>query len=97
MNTHTKTLSTQRIEELFNTLKTRFDKNKNRHKNMEWQAIQKRLEINTDKLWSLYEMERTGGEPDVVGYDKKANEYIFSIVLWKVQRAAEAFVMIRKH
>jgi hypothetical protein len=58
-------------------LKARFDKNMNRHKGIEWATVQARLEVNADKLWSLNEMERTGGEPDVVGHDKKTGEYIF--------------------
>jgi Protein of unknown function (DUF4256) len=64
-------------EELLNTLKFRFEKNKHRHKGMDWNKVQTRLEANTNKLWSLSEMERTGGEPDVVGHDKKTGEYIF--------------------
>jgi hypothetical protein len=64
-------------EELLRTLKVRFEKNMNRHKGLEWAEVQARLEANTEKLWSLNEMERTGGEPDVVGHDKKTGEYIF--------------------
>ena len=64
-------------EELFRVLKARFKKYMNRHKGLEWIDIQVKLEGNTDKLWSLNEMERTGGEPDVVGYDNKMGEYIF--------------------
>ncbi len=64
-------------EELIKALKTRFGKNMNRHKGLEWAKVQARLEANTEKLWSLNEMERTGGEPDVVGYDKKTGEYTF--------------------
>jgi len=64
-------------EELFRVLKARFEKNMNRHKGIEWAKLQAKLEAHTEKLWSLNEMERTGGEPDVVGYDKKKNEYIF--------------------
>jgi hypothetical protein len=64
-------------EELLNTLKTRFEKNMNRHKGIEWIKVQEKLEANPGKLRSLQEMESTGGEPDVVGYDKKADEYIF--------------------
>jgi len=70
-------LTAGRIEELLKTLKSRFEKNKNRHKSIEWTKVQARLEKNTDKLWSLNEMERTGGEPDVVGFDNKKGEYIF--------------------
>src|SRR5256714_1476548 len=64
-------------EELLGTLKARFEKNMNRHKGLEWAKIRTKLELNTEKLWSLSEMERTGGEPDVVGHDKKTGEYIF--------------------
>lgn len=64
-------------EELLNTLKTRFEKNMMRHKGIEWIKVQEKLEANPAKLRSLQEMESTGGEPDVVGYDKKADEYIF--------------------
>jgi hypothetical protein len=64
-------------EELLGTLKARFEKNMNRHKGLEWAQIQTKLEANAEKLWSLNEMERTGGEPDVVGHDKKTGEYIF--------------------
>ena len=64
-------------EELLKTLKARFEKNMNRHKGLEWAKVQAKLEANTEKLWSLSEMESTGGEPDVVGQDKKNGEYIF--------------------
>jgi hypothetical protein len=70
-------LSTQQQEELLSTLKTRFDKNMNRHNEVEWSKVKEKLEANTEKLWSLNEMERTGGEPDLVGYDKNTDEYIF--------------------
>src|SRR2546429_1689043 len=63
--------------DLLRALKTRFEKNINRHKGIAWAEVQAKLEANTEKLWSLYEMERTGGEPDVVGYDTKTGEYIF--------------------
>jgi hypothetical protein len=64
-------------EELLRTLKARFEKNMNRHKGLEWAKVQAKLEANTEKLWSLNEMERTGGEPDVVGHDRETGEYIF--------------------
>ena len=64
-------------EELFRSLKARFEKNMNRHKGLEWAKVQAKLENYPEKLWSLNEMERTGGEPDVVGHDKKTGEYIF--------------------
>ena len=70
-------LSPGQGEELLRALKARFQKNINRHKSLEWAKVQAKLEVHTEKLWSLNEMERTGGEPDVVGYDKKAGEYIF--------------------
>jgi hypothetical protein len=66
-----------RSEELLKTLKARFEKNMNRHKGIEWVNVQARLKVKAEKLWSLNEMERTGGEPDVVGYDKKTGECIF--------------------
>ena len=72
-----KQLSPNYTEELLNTLKDRFEKNKNRHKDIEWAKVQARLEANPEKLWSLNEMESTGGEPDVVGHDKKTDEFIF--------------------
>jgi hypothetical protein len=72
-----KKLSPQQREELFRTLKTRFEKNMKRHKGLEWPKVQARLEANPEKLSSLDKMEITGGEPDVVGYDKKTGEYIF--------------------
>jgi hypothetical protein len=62
---------------LLRTLKARFEKNMNRHHGLQWPAVQARLEANPEKLWSLHEMERTGGEPDVVGHDKKNGEYVF--------------------
>src|SRR5437867_11478787 len=72
-----KELSPEQREELVRALKARFEKNMNRHKGLEWAKVQTKLEANTEKLWSLNEMERTGGEPDVVGFDKKTGEYIF--------------------
>ncbi len=77
INSNKKNLSPQQREELLRALKTRFEKNMNRHKGLEWTKVQAKLEANTEKLWSLNEMERTGGEPDVVGHDKKTGEYIF--------------------
>ncbi|MFZ4621068.1 MAG: DUF4256 domain-containing protein [Bacteroidota bacterium] len=70
-------LSSEQRNELFKTLKTRFEKNMPRHKGLDWNKVQIALDKNADSLWSLSEMERTGGEPDVVGYDKKAGTYIF--------------------
>ncbi|NTW72600.1 MAG: DUF4256 domain-containing protein [Eubacteriaceae bacterium] len=70
-------LSQEKQKELLSTLKTRFEKNMNRHDGLEWAKVQGRIEANTEKLGSLNEMEITGGEPDVVGLDKKTGEYIF--------------------
>jgi len=70
-------LSPAQREELLRALKARFEKNMTRHQRLEWDKVKARLEANTEKLWSLNEMERTGGEPDVVGHDKKTGEYIF--------------------
>ena len=72
-----KELSSGQREELLNTLKVRFEKNMSRHKGLEWAIILAKLEANTEKLWSLNEMERTGGEPDVAGHDEKTGETIF--------------------
>jgi hypothetical protein len=72
-----KGLSPAQREELLRTLKARFEKNAKRHNGLKWSDIQARLESNPDKLWSLNEMERTGGEPDVIGEDKKTGEFIF--------------------
>lgn len=76
-NAMSKDMKATQRKELLGTLKARFEKNMNRHKDLEWPKVQAKLEANADKLWSLNEMERTGGEPDVVGYDKKTNEYVF--------------------
>ncbi len=70
-------LSADEREEIIHTLKTRFEKHPDRHKGIAWDKVQAKLEASPDKLWSLSEMEKTGGEPDVVGHDKKADEYIF--------------------
>ena len=72
-----KKLSPKENQELIKTLKIRFEKNMNRHKSIDWAKVQARLEANSDKLWSLNEMEKTGGEPDVVSFDKKTGAYIF--------------------
>ena len=76
-NNNKNKLSSEQHEELLSALKARFEKNMNRHNGLEWAKVQARLEAHTEKLWSLNEMERTGGEPDVVGHDKKTGEYIF--------------------
>jgi len=72
-----KKLSSGQQEELLNTVKTRFEKNMKRHNGLEWEEVQKRLLANTTKIWSLNEMEQSGGEPDVVSHDKKTGEYVF--------------------
>jgi len=72
-----KKLSSAQRDELLSALKARFEKNMNRHKGLEWAKVQAKLEANAEPLWSLNEMEQTGGEPDVVGYDKKTGEYTF--------------------
>lgn len=72
-----KELSIEQVEELLNTLQERFEKNMNRHSDLEWAKVQAKLEANPSKLWSLHQMEVTDGEPDVVGYDKEKDEYIF--------------------
>ncbi|KKO55102.1 DUF4256 domain-containing protein [Paenibacillus sp. DMB20] len=72
-----KELSPEQREVLLKTLKARFEKNMDRHQGLEWANVQAKLEAHTEKLWSLHEMERTGGEPDVVGHDHKTDEYIF--------------------
>jgi hypothetical protein len=72
-----KELSKEQREELIKVLKFRFEKNMGRHKGIEWDKVQSKLEANIKKLWSLHEMERTGGEPDVIGFDSNSGEYIF--------------------
>jgi len=70
-------LSSKQSEELLSTLQARFEKNMNRHEGLAWTKVRAKLEANAERLWSLHEMETTGGEPDVVGHDRKMNEYIF--------------------
>lgn len=77
MKSNKKELSTKQREELLSTLKARFEKNIKRHKGVEWSKVQAKLDANPGKLWSLNEMEMTGGEPDVIGHDKVTGEYIF--------------------
>jgi hypothetical protein len=77
MKSKSKKLSAEQREELLLALQARFEKNMHRHKGIEWADVVTKLKANADKLWSLYEMERTEGEPDVVGFDKKTKEYIF--------------------
>lgn len=77
MNSSKKRLSPEQQEALLKTLKARFEKNRKRHKGLEWAQVQAKLAAGADKLWSLHAMESTGGEPDVAGFDKKTGEYIF--------------------
>jgi hypothetical protein len=77
MNSNKKELLPEQRNDLLSTLKTRFEKNMNRHQDLEWAKVQAKLENSTEKLWVLDDMEITGGEPDVVGYDKNTDEYIF--------------------
>jgi len=77
INSNKKELAPELRKELFRVLKARFEKYINRHKGVEWVKVQAKLESKSDKLWSLNEMEKTGGEPDVIGHDKKTGEYIF--------------------
>jgi hypothetical protein len=77
MKSNKNELSPKQGEELLKTLKARFEKNVNRHKGLDWAKVQARLEADAEKLWSVHEMERTGGEPDVVGQDNKSSEYVF--------------------
>src|SRR5579863_2168811 len=74
---HNNELSPKQRKELLEALRSRFEKNMNRHKGVEWAKVQARLDANAERMWSLGEMERTAGEPDVVGYDKKTGEYMF--------------------
>src|SRR6187402_973623 len=76
-NSSKKELSPKQREELLRALKARFEKNMNRHKGLEWAKVEARLEASPQKLWSLHEMERTGGEPDVIGHDPQTGEYTF--------------------
>ncbi|MCI0448901.1 MAG: DUF4256 domain-containing protein, partial [Chlorobi bacterium] len=77
INSNKKKFSPKQCADLLKALKARFEKNMKRHKGLNWAKVQAKLEANTEKLWALSEMERTGGEPDVVGCDKKTGEYIF--------------------
>ena len=77
IHSNKKQLSPEQREELLIAVKARFEKNMNRHQGLEWAKVQAKLEANPDELWSLHEMEQTGGEPDAVGYDNKTGEFIF--------------------
>ena len=97
MNTNKKELSPQRCDELLKTLKGRFEKNRDRHKDLEWAKIQAKLEANAKHLWSLDEMELSGGEPDVVDYDKKTGKYTFYDCSAESPKGAEASVTTAQH
>ena len=84
-------LSPEQRKELLGALKARFEKNMNRHQGLEWPKVQANMEANAEKLWSLNEMERTGGEPDIVGHEQATGEYIFLIVQRKVLKVAEVY------
>lgn len=90
-------LSPKEHEDILEILKERFEKNLNRHKDIEWDKVQDKLEINAEKLWSLYQMDVTGGEPDVTGYDKENDEYIFCDCSEESPKGPEAYVMMVKH
>ena len=77
MNKLKRDLSKEQRKELLRALKSRFEKNMNRHKGLEWAKVQVKLEANTEKLWALNEIEASGGEPDIIGYDKELDEYLF--------------------
>src|ERR1700755_2746599 len=77
INSNKKEVAPEQCEELLRALKARFEKNMNRHKGFEWAKVKAKLEANAEKLWSLNEMEKTGGEPDLVGHDQETGEYIF--------------------
>ena len=96
MSNKKKDLSPQQREALLKVLKTRFEKNMGRHKSLEWAKVQARLETNKEKLWSLAEMEGTGGEPDVVGHDKKTGEYIFYDCAAESPKGRRSFCYDRK-
>jgi len=89
-------LSPKQREDFFKTLKARFEKNAKRHKGVDWAKVQARLEANAEKVWSLSEMESTGGEPDVVGHDLKTANIFFTIAPQKAPKIAEVFVTMAK-
>lgn len=97
MSKKNKALSLEQCEELLQTLQERFEKNMNRHQGLDWTSVQAKLETKAEKLWSLNEMESTGGEPDVVGYDENTGSLFFMIVQRRARKVAEVFVTIVKH
>ena len=96
MQSDKRELSPERRKELLVELRVRFEKNMNRHKGLEWAKVQAKLEANTERLWSLNEMERTGGEPDVVCHDKKTGEYIFCDCSAESPKARRSFCYDRE-
>ena len=92
-----KMLSPEHSEKLRKILQTRFEKNIHRHTGLSWSKIQTKFEKNPGRLWSLNEMEDTGGEPDVMAYDKETDEYIFLIVRKKARKDAEVFATTPRH
>ena len=98
INSNNKVLSPEKREELLRTMKARFEKNMNRHKSLEWADVQAKLDLpaGVEKLWSLNEMEGTGGEPDVVGFDKKTGEYIFYDCSAESQKDSRSFCYDRE-
>jgi len=95
IDSNKKALSPEQRQQLLRAWKARFEKNMNRHKGLAWANVQAKLEANTEKLWSLKEMERTGGEPDVVDHDKKTGEYIFYDCSAESPKAAEVLLRPR--
>ncbi len=96
INGNKKELPAKEPEELLRSLKARFEKNMNRHKGLQWDRIQAKLKVNAEKLWSINEMEETGSEPDVVGYNKKTDEYIFYDCTAEALKDAERLVTTMK-
>src|SRR6185503_9243267 len=92
-----KELPATQANELLDILKVRFEKNMNRHMGLDWATVEARLRAHPEKLWSLNEMEITGGEPDVVGMEKQTGEYIFFIVRMKARKVGGMFVMTMRH
>ena len=97
MNEVKRELLPEQREELLAALKERFHKHMERHEGVTWDDVQARLESHAEKLWSLYEMERTGGEPDVVGVDEQTGEYTSSTVHRRARRDAGACATTRRH
>ncbi|MES2238631.1 MAG: DUF4256 domain-containing protein [Bacteroidota bacterium] len=96
MTTNKKNLTTEQAEALIKILKTRFEKNKKRHEDLDWNTIQTKLEAQPEKLWSLNKMEASEGEPDVIGYDSKTNEYLFYDCAVESPKGRRSFCYDRK-